>query len=107
MMKINQYKLKDNVNISDLLEDGFTYSINMRFLSKEIYLKNSVIIWIKVSLTNLKAEIEVIDDNWLQYYTPFYDYQEGNIKGFKFLNQIIDKYNEEMSKLKCFEMEEK
>ena len=79
-MKINQYKLKDNVTINDLLEDGFRYSVDMKFLSKSIYLKSPVSIWIKVSLTNLKATIEVLDDDWLQYYIPFYDYQEGNIK---------------------------
>ena len=39
----------------------------------------------------------VMDDSFVQPYTPFYAMLNGRIKGFQFLNEVIEKYNECMS----------
>ena len=98
-MAIKKFKLKENISINELLEDGFSYSCDCKFLSKTILLNQSIIAWLKVSLKNYKLDIEVLDDDFCQYYTPFYDYQDGNIKMFDFLKKVINGYNNELSKL--------
>lgn len=96
---IKQFKLKENVTINELIKDGFSYSCDCKFLSKTILLNQSIIAWLKVSLKKYKLDIEVLDDDFCQYYTPFYDYQDGNIKMFDFLKKVINRYNNELSKL--------
>lgn len=98
-MAIKKFKLKENISINELLEDGFSYGCNCKFLSKTILLNQSIIAWLKVSLKNYKLDIEVLDDDFCQYYAPFYDYQDGNIKMFDFLKKVINGYNNELSKL--------
>ena len=98
-MAIKKFKLKENISINELLEDGFSYGCDCKFLSKTILLNQSIIAWLKVSLKNYKLDIEVLDDDFCQYYTPFYDYQDGNIKMFDFLKKVINRYNNELSKL--------
>lgn len=98
-MDIKKFKLKENISINELLKDGFSYSCDSKYLSKVVPLKQNIIVWLKVSLLNYTLEIEVIDDDFGQYYTPFYKYQDKECKMFNFLKKIIDKYNYEMSRL--------
>ena len=98
-MAIKKFKLKENVSINELLEDGFSYSCDCKFLSKTILLNQSIIAWLKVSLKKYKLDIEVLDDDFCQYYTPFYEYQSGRSKTFDHLEKVIDRYNYEISKL--------
>ena len=97
-MAIKKFKLKENISINELLEDGFSYGCDCKFLSKTILLNQSIIAWLKVSLKNYKLDIEVLDDDFCQYYTPFYEYQEGSNKIFNFLAKVINIYNSELSK---------
>lgn len=98
-MAIKKFKLKENVSINELLEDGFSYSCDCKFLSRTILLNQSIIAWLIVSLKDYNLSIDVIDDEYCQYYTPFYNYQDGNIKMFDFLKKVINRYNNELSKL--------
>lgn len=102
-MKIKDYKLKKPVNISNLLEDGFNYSTDCKFLSKYIQLKGSIYLSIRAYLKDYSVEIDILDDDWCQYYIPFYEYKDNKIKSFKFLEQIIKAYHMEMDSLKSFE----
>ena len=97
-MAIKKFKLKENVSINELLEDGFSYSCNCKFLSKTILLNQSIIAWLKVSLKDYNLSIDVIDDEYCQCYTPFYEYQKGNNEVFDFLEKVINRYNYELSK---------
>lgn len=103
-MIINSYKLKNNISINDLLKEGFDYSCDRKYLTKTTTLNNSIILWIRIALKDFTTKIEVLDDEFCQYYIPFYEYQNKEIKSFKSLNKVIDKYNSEMNKLKCFEL---
>lgn len=103
-MFINSYKLKESTTINDLLKDGFNYSVDCKYLSRWITLGRNIALWIKVSLKDFSATIEVLDDSFGQYYIPFYEYKNGEIKDFKLLNQIIEKYNNEMNNLGSFEL---
>lgn len=96
---IKQFKLKKNVTINELIKDGFSYSCDCKYLSKIIPLKQTILAWIKVSLKDYNLSIDVIDDEYCQYYTPFYEYQSGGSKTFDYLEKVIDKYNYEISKL--------
>ena len=98
-MAIKKFKLKENVSINELLEDGFSYSCDCKYLSKIIPLKQTILAWIKVSLKDYNLSIDVIDDEYCQYYTPFYEYQSGRSKTFDYLEKVIDRYNYEISKL--------
>lgn len=89
---IKQFKLKENITIDELIKDGFSYSYDCKYLSKIIPLEQTVLAWIKVSLKDYSLSIDVIDDDYCQCYTPFYEYQEG------FLAKVINRYNYELSK---------
>ena len=95
---IKQFKLKENITIDELIKDGFSYSCDYKYLSKTIPLEQTILAWIKVSLKDYSLSIDVIDDDYCQYYTPFYEYQEGNNKVFDFLAKVINRYNYELSK---------
>lgn len=99
-MKINKYKLKDNITIAELISDDFSYSYDHRYLTKIIDLRDSINIWIKVSLPDFTLSIEVLDEDFGQYYIPFYRYLEGEkLVANPFLVSIITSYNLNMSKL--------
>ena len=98
-LTIKQFKLKENITIDELIKDDFSYSCDYKYLSKIIPLEQTILAWIKVSLKDYNLSIEVLDDDFCQYYTPFYDYQDGNIKMFDFLKKVINRYNNELSKL--------
>lgn len=95
---IKQFKLKENVTINELIKDGFSYSCDCKYLSKIIPLKQTILAWIKVSLKDYNLSIDVIDDEYCQCYTPFYEYQKGNNEVFDFLEKVINRYNYELSK---------
>ena len=101
-LTIKQFKLKENITIDELIKDGFSYSCDCKYLSKIIPLEQTILAWIKVSLKDYSLSIDVIDDDYCQYYTPFYEYQEGNNKVFDFLAKVINRYNYELSKSNVF-----
>lgn len=98
-MAIKKFKLKENISINELLEDGFSYSCDCKYLSKILPLKQSIIVWLKVYLLDYTLKIEVLDDDFGQYYTPFYEYQSGENKTFDYLEKVIDRYNYKINKL--------
>ena len=97
-LTIKQFKLKENITIDELIKDGFFFFFYCKYLSKIIPLDQTILAWIKVSLKDYSLSIDVIDDDYCQYYTPFYEYQEGNNKVFDFLAKVINRYNYELSK---------
>lgn len=96
---VKRYRLKKGVGVKTLLENGFKYSLNREYLTKCITLKESIILYITVALVDLKLNIEVLDEDFMQYYTPFYRYREEDIKNFKFLKEVINRYETEIEKL--------
>lgn len=102
-MKIKNYKLIKPVKIGRLLEDGFDYSVNCKYLTKYIQLKGSICLSVTMSLEDYSVEIEILDDDWCQYYIPFYEYKDNKIESFKFLEQVIERYHSEMEDMKSFE----
>ena len=102
-MKIKSYKLKKPVKIGRLLEDGFDYSVDCTCLTKYIQLKGSIHLSVRVYLRDYSVVIEVLDDDWCQYYIPFYEYKDNKIELFNFLEQVIKGYHGEMENMKSFE----
>ena len=102
-MKIENYKLIKPVKIGRLLEDGFEYSIDCTYLVKQIQLKDDISLSIKVRLKDYSTQIEVLDDDWCQYYIPFYEYKDNKIESFKILKQVIERYHSEMEDMNSFE----
>lgn len=104
-MVINKYKFKDGTSVNDLIADGFSYSLDTKYLTKFITLKSSIVLYLKIRLIDFELLIDVLDDDYCQPYCPFYDYMDGEIDIFPFLEKIIKTYNVEMDKLKSFEVE--
>jgi len=105
--EIKKYKLNNNLTESNLKEVGFRpggwmSSIEEPKLSYTKVLIEDIELHIEVSINNGKVtnfddykNIYVIDDNYGQPYTPFYN---SNVI-FPYLNKVILRYNEEMDKL--------
>lgn len=102
-MIIKDYKLKEKITIDSLIRDGFNYSVDCQYLSKVLTLKGSIVLWIKVYLKDFSLIIDVLDDDFGQYYTPFYDYKTNGDKVFKYLEEVVKRYNYEMDNMKSFE----
>ena len=86
--EIKKYKLKEGLKEEDLINAGFT---NFR-KSTLYYLKNIDEISVNISIprdniNNEFAEIDVLDDRFLQPYLPFYSYDGKKV--FPFLNKVI------------------
>ena len=98
---IKRYELNDNVTEKDLLAAGFgSIEPNKYYLFKHLY--NDIEMFIDVYVNEDGSlyfddyeTIDVIDDSYGQYYTPFYECK----KPFQFLEIVIIKYNEAMDML--------
>ena len=103
-MNINEYKIKDNLTKEELLLQGFTnynkdYLYYVTPLSKTVSLNISIPIRQQKIDTN-ETEIEVLDDDFLQPYHPFYMWLEtSNSNTFPTLDKIIKNYIKEMDSL--------
>ena len=106
MHKKKRFILNDNFDIEKLENYGFKsggwliktnlpkYYINGVLLNDiEIHLE--IVLKDNKLLFDDQNNVLVIDDNFGQPYTPFYE----SMYGFVFLNEVIDKYNEFMNNL--------
>lgn len=110
-MKVKSYKIKEDTTIQNILDNGFEYSLDKKYLTKYIILKSDVALYIKIPLVNILLfddinNIDVLDEEFLQIYHPFYARQKEDISDHKFLIDVIARYNEEMDKIKIFEFKE-
>lgn len=104
-MNINKYKLKKGININYLINDGFKYSVDYKYVSKYITLKSSIKLWLKVRLSDFSLKIEILDIDYGQPYIPFYNYIENkDIEPFPFLKDVIEKYIYEIHSIKYLEI---
>ena len=110
-MKVKSYKIKEDTTIQKILDNGFKYSLDIKYLTKYIILKSDVALYIKIPLANVLLfddikNVDVLDEEFLQTYYPFYDRYEEDVTDHKFLIDVIAKYNEEMDKINIFEHKE-
>lgn len=107
-MKVKSYKIKEDTTIQKILGNGFEYSLDKKYLAKYIVLKSDITLYIKIPLTNILSfddikNVDVLDEEFLQTYYPFYDRYEEDVTDHKFLINVIERYNEEMDKISVFE----
>lgn len=79
---------------------------NASFIHKDVTrwivrtLKNDITLFVgfpdDLSIWNDFDFVLVMDDSFGQPYTPFYNLLSGESKGFAFLNEVVEKYNEIM-----------
>lgn len=110
-MKVKSYKIKEDTTIQKILDNGFKYSLDKKYLTKYTTLKSDVVLYIKIPLTNILSfddidNIDVLDEEFLQTYYPFYDRYDEDVTDHKFLIDVIKRYNEEMDKINIFEFKE-
>ena len=109
-MKVKSYKIKEDTTIQSILDNGFKYSLDKKYLTKYIILKSDITLYIKIPLENILLfddinNIDVLDDDFCQPYTPFYNNYDKDISvGNKFLIDVIKRYNEEMNKITFLEI---
>ena len=112
-MRMKRYKLRDGINSHDLAKLGFKdgswleENKNRLVMSKRIRLVGrielNIIIPMEDEFDDFK-DILVLDDEFCQPYTPFYGKNYGaEIEHFKFLETVIDHYNQAMGTLGIFE----
>lgn len=106
--KIKKYKLKNDIKINDILNDGFEYSLNRRYLTKFTKLKGSIILYISIPLEDIYSfdfykNIDVLDDDFCQPYMPFYDNYCKDVDDDSYLGEVIRRYNDEMDCIGIFE----
>ena len=116
-MKIKRFKLKDNVTRDDLIALGFRNGgswikkdaelfLSRCFEYKETEFEYSISIAFNSDINDWNDfdNVLVLDEDFCQPYTPFYEYNYGkDITDFPTLENIIFKYNEFMSSLGIFE----
>lgn len=110
-MKVKSYKIKDDITIQNILDNGFEYSLDKKYLTKYIILKSDITLYIKIPLENILSfddikNIDVLDEEFLQVYHPFYHRNKEDVTDHKFLIDVIARYNEEMDKINIFEHKE-
>lgn len=114
--KANSYKLKDNITRRDLIELGFKEGNwqskykDIECVSKSIMLFGDINLNICIKTNPMEfddyEDVLMLDDAFCQPYTPFYgDNYKKEIAGFRFLEKVIDKYNEAMDSFHIFKAE--
>lgn len=103
-MKIKRYKIKFDTSINEILNNGFEYNVNYKCLTKFVTLKDSIVLYIRIPLSDLYSfddfnNVDILDDDFCQPYTPFYNNYEKEIINNAFLIDVIRKYNDEMDKI--------
>lgn len=117
MAKIKRYKLKNDITKDELLSYGFKLGgswINKDadiFISKNFYFKKSDFEFsINIALDSNTLDFDdfdnvlVIDEDFGQPYTPFYDYFDENVSDFKVLEYVINCYNTTMDGYKFLDI---
>ena len=116
-MKIKRFKLKDNVTRDDLIALGFRNGgswikkdaelfLSRCFEYKETEFEYSISIAFSSDINDWNDfnNVLVLDEDFCQPYTPFYEYNYGkDITDFPTLENTIFKYNEFMSGLGIFD----
>lgn len=111
-ISINRYRLKPGTTLDNVkqerFKDGGSWINENSVLYKSITLiEDSVVLDIgfhTVEDWNDFDYVLVLDDNFLQPYTPFYGDNYGKtISNFEYLQRVIQKYNDEMDKLSFLE----
>ena len=112
-MRIKRYVLRENVNSDDLDKLKFksgSWQIAEKdklVMSKCIPLFDSIELHITIPLEKEFDDFDdilVLDNDFCQPYTPFYGENYGReIEGFKFLERVIERYNQAMDGLGIFE----
>jgi len=115
-MKINNYKLKHNINIGDLKKLGFKEGSwlgeyeGVDVMSTDIGLISGIELHIAIRIDNMEFDdfddILVLDSEFCQPYTPFYETcnYKKEVTNFKFLKKVIAQYNKTMDSLSIFEI---
>ena len=111
-MRIKRFKLRDNINIADIKAFGGSgggkfvnkdaeWCIHKCFYYKPTDFEFSITIVFKLDLKDWNDFdcILVLDEAFAQSYTPFYDYFDKEIDGFKVLQHCVKTYNDYLSKL--------
>ena len=97
---IKWYEMNDGVDAKALLKHGFTVEENRYCYwcplheSIELYIYFNINEDGTLSFDDYK-DVNVIDDDYMQYYSPFYESK----RSFYYLDLIIFKYNEVMDRL--------
>ena len=101
LKKIKHYEMADNLDVKKLEKLGFISAEDNKY-SKCINLYDDIEVFIRFNINEDGTlsfddydDVDVIDDNYMQYYTPFYESK----KPFHFLDLIVFKYNEVMDNL--------
>lgn len=107
-MKIKHYKLRDGIAKEDLEAAGFHSGSWQRkddheWMSMWRPLYDEIEIDIDVDLTTREWDdfenVLVMDDDFGQPYTPFYNYLNGKTNLFQILEHVVDAYNNFMDTL--------
>ena len=110
-MKIKKYKLNENVSIETLKKNGFKEGGFMNEVPSPKYKYNKYLVddielCIEISVNEDKSlsfddfnNVLVLDDEFCQPYTDFYNTQNPDSIVSGYLNRVISKYNEEMDEL--------
>ncbi len=98
---IKRYDMSDVVDLKVLINSGFK-AVEPSVYCYHCVLYDDIELFVRFYiqddgslLFDDYSNVQVIDDNYGQYYTPFYESK----KPFHFLNIIIFKYNEAMDSL--------
>jgi hypothetical protein len=93
--RINRYDLKQETTKNDLLKCGFReIDGNLSYLEN---LYSSIELWIRIpNICPIHFDdfdnVVVLDDDYCQPYTPFYE----DAPEFEFLTEVINSYNKQM-----------
>ena len=101
-MRVKHYELIKDVTIDMLKEDGFTVTFDNNYIYKKVLFEKNIVLWIGIKVKDFSTSIEILDEDFLQPYIPFYKYIDGEIELFPFLNRIIEGYHSILDNLKCF-----
>ena len=103
-MNINTYKLKNDVSIGDLLDEDFSYSVNIKYLTKAIKLKSNITLLITVNIEDFTLRADILNDDEGYFYMPFYNQVAQSNEDYELLYQVINGYDREMSNINCIEL---
>lgn len=115
-MKIKRFKLKDNIARDDLIALGFKSGGSWIKKDAELFMSRcfedenssfeySISIAFSSDINNWNDfdNVLIMDEDFGQPYTPFYNLYEKEVDGFPILENVIFKYNDFMSRLGIFE----
>lgn len=113
-MKVNRYKLKNNITIDELLKYGFKENekgdvfVYFNKLYKNIEIQIDIPKTLLSSISEINAfdeivHISVLDMYFCQPYIPFYDSFDEEVTGFITLERVIKNYNKVMDSIGIFE----